>query len=66
MRDEYDFSKAERGKFFDPEAQHNLPLYLDGEVLDYFTAKAKAKGVDLNTLVNDLLKKDIELIEGVK
>ena len=66
MRDEYDFSKGERGKFYRPDAQFNLPLYLEAEVLNYFTAKAKAKGVELNTLVNDLLKKDIDLIEGVK
>ena len=66
MREEYDFSKGERGKFYDPNAQYNLPLYLDADVLNYFSAKAKAKGVDLNTLVNDLLKKDIDLIEGVK
>jgi hypothetical protein len=66
MRDEYDFSKGERGKFYSPNAQFNLPLYLDADVLNYFTAKAKAKGVELNTLVNDLLKKDIDLIEGVK
>lgn len=66
MRDEYDFSKGERGKFYNPNAQFNLPLYLEADVLNYFTAKAKAKGVELNTLVNDLLKKDIDLIEGVK
>lgn len=66
MRDEYDFSKAERGKFFNPEAQHNLPLYLEEDVLNYFAAKAKAKGVGLSTLVNELLKKDIDLIEGMK
>lgn len=66
MRDEYDFSKAERGKFYRPDAQFNLPVYLEADVLDYFSAKAKAKGVELNTLVNDLLKKDIALIEGVK
>jgi predicted HicB family RNase H-like nuclease len=66
MRDEYDFSKGERGKFYNPDAQFNLPVYLEAEVLNYFTAKAKAKGVELNTLVNDLLKKDIDLIEGVK
>jgi len=66
MRDEYDFSKGERGKFYNPNAQFNLPLYLEADVLNYFTAKAKAKGVELNMLVNDLLKKDIDLIEGVK
>ncbi|MGL6161393.1 hypothetical protein [Microbulbifer sp.] len=66
MRDEYDFSKGERGKFYDAGAKVHLPLYLDAEVLDYFSARAKAKGVELNVLVNDLLKKDIALIEGVK
>lgn len=66
MREEYDFSKGERGKFFKPNAKMNLPVYLDADVLDYFAAKAQAKGVELNTMVNDLLKKDIALIEGVK
>lgn len=66
MREEYDFSKGERGKFYNPGAKKNLPVYLDAEVLDYFAAKAKAKGVELNAMVNDLLKKDIALIEGVK
>jgi hypothetical protein len=66
MREEYNFAKAERGKFFHPDAQYNLPLYLEADVLNYFAAKAKAKGVELNVLVNDLLKKDIDLIEGVK
>lgn len=66
MHDEYDFSKGERGKFFKPNAKMNLPVYLEAEVLDYFSAKAKSKGVELNTMINDLLKKDIALIEGVK
>ena len=66
MREEYDFSSCERGKFFDPNAKKNLPVYLDAEVLDYFASKAKAKGIELNTMVNDLLKKDIAMIEGVK
>jgi len=66
MRDEYDFSKGERGKFFKPNAKMNLPIYLESDVLDYLADKAQAKGVELNTMVNDLLKKDIALIEGVK
>lgn len=66
MRDNYDFSKAERGKFFKPYAKLNLPVYLEEEVMKYFTAKAQTKGVELNTMINDLLKKDIALIEGVK
>lgn len=66
MREDYDFSKGERGKFFKSDAKINLPVYLEADVLDYFSAKAKSKGVELNTMINDLLKKDIALIEGVK
>lgn len=42
MKDEYDFSKGERGKFYRPEAELNLPMYLDADV--YLSAKAKAQG----------------------
>lgn len=66
MKDEYDFSKAQRGKFYQPDAVANLPVYLDADVLDYLSAKAKAKGIEVNQIVNDLLRKDIELIEGLK
>lgn len=66
MKDEYDFSKGERGKFHRPNATLNLPVYLDADVLDYLSAKAKAKGIAVNDMVNDLLRKNIALIEGVK
>ncbi len=66
MQNEYDFSNAELGKLYNPDATHQLPVYLEPEVLSYFTDKAKTKGVELNTLINELLKKNIDLIEGVK
>ncbi|NJK53748.1 MAG: hypothetical protein HC936_14870 [Leptolyngbyaceae cyanobacterium SU_3_3] len=66
MKPEYDFSKAERGKFYHPTAKFNIPIYLDEEVLEYFSKQAETKGVDLTDMINDLLKKDIALIEGVK
>jgi len=63
---EHNFSKGVRGKFYRPNASLNLPVYLDADVLDYLAAKAKAKGIEVNDMVNDLLRKDIALIEGVK
>jgi len=66
MKSEYDFSKAERGKFFRKDATLELPVYLEAGVRDYLTERAKAKGVEVNELVNDLLKRDIELIETAK
>lgn len=63
MKDHYDFSKGSRGKFYKPDAVVRLPVYLDEKLQNYLTAKADAKGVELEDLVNDLLRKDIELIE---
>ncbi len=66
MKDEYDFSAATRGKFSRSDAQLIPPVHLDPDVLAYLADRAKARGVSLSGLVNDLLKKDIALVEPVK
>ena len=66
MPAEIDFSKGTRGKFFKPGTALNLPVYLDAEVQAYLSARATARGVDIGQLVNELLKKDIELIEAAR
>lgn len=66
MKSEYDVSQGERGKFYRPDAQYHLPVYLEEEVLNYLRERALSKGVDLNDFINDILKKDIALIEAVK
>lgn len=63
MPAEIDFSGAKRGYFYKPGVQLNLPVYLDQKVQATLAALANAKGVDFSVLINDLLKKDIELIE---
>ncbi|MDP2806310.1 MAG: hypothetical protein Q8O24_10255 [Gallionellaceae bacterium] len=60
---EIDFSQGTSGKFHRVGAKINLPVYLDDQVPSRLTALANAKGVDFSVLVNDLLRKDIELIE---
>lgn len=66
MKEEYDFSKGERGKFYRLCVRFNLPAYLDADVFDYLSAKAKATGIEVNDMVNDLLRKGIDLVEGMK
>jgi hypothetical protein len=66
MKDQYDFSKGERGKFYRPEAVFKLPVYLEEAVETYLAQKAEAKGIELSDLVNEMLKKEIEIIEAVK
>ncbi|MCK1743401.1 hypothetical protein IVA80_21725 [Bradyrhizobium sp. 139] len=66
MKDEYDFSAAERGKFFRKGASFVPPVYLEPEVLAYLSELAVTQGTSLNDLVNTLLKEDIERIDADK
>ena len=63
MKDEYDFSGAEQGKFYRPLEELDIPIYLDKEVKDYFIEKLKGQKhhFSINKVVNTLLKKDIEI-----
>jgi hypothetical protein len=66
MKNKYDFSKAKRGKFFREDVRLVPLVHLDPEVLDYLSERASARGVSLSSLVNTLLKKDIERINAGK
>jgi hypothetical protein len=66
MKQEFDFSNGERGKFFRPNAEVRLPIYLNAEVQTYLAEHAAQKGVPLGEMVNALLKHEIEIIESVK
>lgn len=66
MPAEIDFSHGERGKFHRADARISLPVYLDAEIHAYLSACASARGIDTQQLVNELLRKDIELIEAAR
>ena len=57
MKIEYDFSKGEKGKFYKNNIQINIPVYLEQETMQFLEDIAKKKNKDLNTIVNDILKK---------
>ena len=63
MKDEYDFSNAEQGKFYRPPEELDIPIYLDKEVKDFFINKIRnqEKPFSINDTINSLLKKDIEI-----
>ena len=63
MKSHYDFSKAERGKFYCKGASLRLPIYLDGQLQKRLERIAQKKGQDLDEFVRDLLTKDVELLE---
>ena len=66
MPAEIDFTGAVRGKFYQPDLQLKLPVYLDAEVQAYLAGIAARKGVPVSDLANELLKRDIAIIEAAK
>ena len=66
MKQEYDFSKGERGKFFRENARLDLPVCPDEDVRRHLQEQAGSKGMEVARLVNEMLRQDIERIEAVK
>ena len=63
MKEEYDFSKGVRGKFYNKEAVFHLPIYLEPEVQSFIAKLAKEQKKNLNEVVNMLLLRDKELMQ---
>ena len=63
MKKEYDFSIGIRGKFYNTDAEFNLPIYLEPEIAEFVQKLAIEKNVERSQIVNMLLKKDKEIIE---
>ena len=67
MKEEYDFSNTEQGKFYRPIEELEMPIYLDKEVREFFMASLKNKkdDVSLSEIINSLLKQNIELSKNL-
>ena len=63
MKREYDFSKAARGKFYRKGAELRLPIYLDAKLQRKLERLAQKKGRDVSDVVNQLLIKDVDVLE---
>ena len=63
MKRECDFAKAARGKFYRKGAELRLPIYLDSAMRRRLERIAKKKGKPVEDLVNQLLKKDLAVLE---
>jgi hypothetical protein len=65
MKQEYDFSKGECGKFYNAEAQLEMPVYLELDVAAFLNRAACQTGTEVETLVNYWIRKNIALIETI-
>jgi len=66
MKAEYDFSKAERGKFYQPKAVFNLPIYLEKDIDEFMRKLADETGKDVEELVNEWLRSGMQLIQSIQ
>src|ERR1700730_12301130 len=64
MKKEYDFSKAERGKFYRKGAKLRLPIYLDTKVQGQLERIAKKEGKDIADLVTQMVRKELDSLQG--
>jgi len=65
MKKHYDFSNAVVGKYYRPLESLEIPVYLDNDVKTGLVQLSQQSGKDISILVNELLKKDLELISSV-
>ncbi len=59
------FSKGVRGKFYKKGAVLRLPIYLDVKTQQQLERIARKKGKPVGEVVNQLLKKDADLLEAL-
>jgi hypothetical protein len=64
MKDAYDFSKADRGKFFRTEAAPKIPLYLKPEVRRLLNERSQRQGRRGQRLGQRFIERNIEMIEA--
>ncbi len=64
MKKEYDFSKAEKGKFYTPLENTQIPIYLEDDILEFFKNKL-SPNQPLEELINKLLRNDIDIIKNI-
>lgn len=66
MKKEYDFSKGTRGKFYSPNATFSSPVYLDPDVNEFMSKLAQDKKVELQELVNNWLRANMDLVKSAR
>jgi len=63
MTREYAFSKAEREKFYRKGTELRLLIYLDVKLQSQLERIAQRTGRELSDMVNQLVKKKVDLLE---
>ena len=60
MKRQYDFSKGVRGRFFRPDAELNIPIYLEPRIAEAVREHARKNSTTMGSVVNEWLRKDLQ------
>ena len=63
---EIDFSRGARGKFYRPGMKLRIPVYLEETLLGSLAEIAERRGINLDDLVSDLLRRDLAIVEALR
>ena len=63
MKKEYDFSKAEQGKFYCKPENLKIPVYLDSVLESFYAERARKRKIDMGSLINAVLRKEMDLVK---
>lgn len=66
MKAEYDFSRGERGKFYNAQAEFKFPIYLEADVSAMMERLAEESGLEVQALVNEWLRANLKLVESFR
>lgn len=66
MREQYDFSQGERGRFYRPNAEMNVPVYLDADNLSFVEKIAGRRNKNISVVVNELIRSDKQLADLIE
>ena len=66
MKEEYDFTKADRGQFYRDGAKLRLPIYLDAKLQSQVEGLASRSGRDFQDVVNRIVDKEVRLINELE
>ena len=63
MKKQYDFSTAERGRFYRKGARLRLPIYLNATLQNQVESLATRTGRDIGDVVNHIVENEMRLID---
>ncbi len=61
MEKHYNFENSEKGKFFTPENEIQLPIYLDFNLQNTIIKIADEKNKSYSDTINELIRDDIKI-----